>query len=382
MLLASALVLLGFLGSLVYWQFGVELRSDSQTRLQNEVIEVEREIHHFPGTLTGGVTRLVLSDDEDQKIYFVALNGSKLQYESYAAPLPVVTLLTLIGQSQFHVVKQNDLPYRIYHTFWQNRGHAYDLFVYQQVGQEFDAIKRIGKLLFLYGGAAAVVAILLNIWVASRALQPARKTWQVQQEMMLELSHELQTPLATLKAIVAAPTWNDDVRARAHREIDEASSLVQDVLYLAKLRTNPKREASEAVCISDVTDEVFNRFEGLANRRHIVFQGDIEAGLYVSTTTERWARLLSTLVKNVVDHAPSHTSATYSLATQGQQIRLMIRNEVFNRCPPGDTQRPTEVKGIGLSIVRRLVTDMGGQLSLNQVGTELVVLVDVPKLMW
>lgn len=370
MLMLSTLIVL-VLMALVYVQLKIQLNTDGVTSLRNETSEVQEFVQD-------GVTESLqkaeqgLSDDRGQNVYFVITQSNKTVFESSPSPVPIAALNSFVSHQSALVFHYKDKPYRILHYPWSYQNKVYQVYIYKLIVQEYELLQHVRVLMVVAGTIGIVMTVGINLWIAYRALTPARRTWLAHQDMMRELSHELQTPLATIHAVASSNTVDAHTRTSLMTEASYASSMVKDILYLSNLQTRLHQQQNQPVAVSDVTEEVVGRFQELAASKGILLQGHVIPGLYVNTTLERWSRLISTLLKNVVDHGVPQTTATWELKTQQHFVEFTITNE------SGTTQETQ--RGLGLLIANRLAEDMAGTIQMVQEGNSMKTVVRVPWL--
>lgn len=361
---------------LVYVQLRIQLQHDGEVSLKSEKVEVQ-DVGRDDTSGSSLNRNIELSDDRGQNVYFVVTDANTVVFQSSDAPLPVHLLQTHANHQTFAEFENRQTPYRLLQYSWHFQNKTYQVFIYKLISQEFETLRRVRHLMLVAGALGIAMTVTINLWIANRALAPARRTWQAHQDMMLELSHELQTPLATIQAVVSSNSVDDRLRSNVLIEVQYASSMVKDILYLTDLRTRIPGQPNEPVAVSDLTEEVVERFHDLAASRGIELQGCATSGLFVNTTSERWSRLISTLIKNVVDHAVPHTTPKWALKSNNNRVEFMVVNQL----PSLNQQSRTKpARGLGLVIADRLVRDMGGTMQLLQRDGSLTTIIRVPQL--
>lgn len=251
------------------------------------------------------------------------------------------------------------------------------LYMYCLITQERSMLTHTLHLMEFIGGAGFLLALAGDLVLARRLVQPAFQTWAAYQEAVLELSHELQTPIATASAMLANREVPEDAANEIRRELDRASKMISDMLYLSKLRSGLVDDPPEPVAVSDLTPEIAERYQPVARAEGIELRGQAEEGLFVYTNQAEWERLVSTLLKNVIDHARRPSTAVWSLYRQGQWAVLAVENDVAERA--GERPRAPE-RGVGLQIVERLVHRMRGRLRIDSDEDRFFVELHVPLL--
>ncbi len=380
-LTGSMLTLLLLVGSIVYVELKVQMARDGEGDLQTDITELQALISSLsPAPDKNVPVRSDLADERGQHLYFAVFARNSVRLESYHPPIPSRRLPEQVPAEQdelaYRVIEYRGQPYRLAATAWHYKGQLYKLYLYQSIASERQVLQHALRLIILSGGIGAALAFLFYLWLSRRVLRPARESWSAQQRMLVELSHELQTPLATINAMAASYVRNTELRRRFIREIRRASDLVSDILYLSRLDGMP-RQTPEPVAVSDVTEEVVAQIGWLADRQGISLTGSAVQGLYVLATADEWRRLVSTLLKNVVDHARPGSQAVWRLTVDGRSVVFRVENESETE---GRSVNPGLTRGFGLHIVRRLTQSMGGEFRLEADEHTVRVEVQVPRL--
>ena len=387
---------------------------------------------------------LSLADDSGQDVYFVAVNSThQVVLHTSEMPVSAAALESGAKPSGFTVLNYHLRPFRVYAFPYIKDGFDGTIYIYQMIIGEVRTLKDVAAILWTIGGVGGFLVVLLNFWLARRALHPARETWRAQQEMLLELSHELRTPLATIATIASGDVSSGDVRSgdvpsgkiglgpgigrRLVRETEHATALINDILYFAQLRSALDQKV-EPVAVSDVTDDTVLRFHPLAQARGMVLRGEAQSGIYVTCTIERWTHLVSILLKNATQHGREGTEIRWSLTSTRDAVKFVVENEVDKspatrgfRGPAGangesgaagagaggsggstgstglvkakagsfaelrgqgkkmGTQHDMNLTGIGLRIAHRLVKDMRGRLTQTRLQDRMITEVTVPR---
>src|SRR5690348_18231445 len=99
-----------------------------------------------------------------------------------------------------------------------------------------NALSSILLLLFIIGGLTLLGAGLGGLFLANRALAPARLAWTNQQRFIADAAHELRTPLTLLRA-------DAEVLLRSHGQLEEEDAmLLEDIVaetnHMSNLASN------------------------------------------------------------------------------------------------------------------------------------------------
>ncbi len=196
-----------------------------------------------------------------------------------------------------------------------------------------------------------------------------------ERRFLMSISHELRTPLTAINGHAQAlqDGLADDVEIRNNslavicREAERLDRLVEDIMDLARLRSNRFTTAIEAAYLDELGDHLMAIFRDHPGRGDIEVMGDFEH-ILLHTDGHRVLQILRNLVNNSLRYAATHVKVT------GERVRGRIRVTVFNdgEVIPADmherifepfvgTKREGGM-GLGLAIGRELSWALGGNL--------------------
>jgi two-component system, OmpR family, sensor histidine kinase KdpD len=217
----------------------------------------------------------------------------------------------------------------------------------------------------------------------------ARRSDELKTALLRAVTHNLRTPLASIKASVSGlrqpdATFADEDRAELLAEIEEEADrldrLVTNLLDASRLEAGgvvvSRHPQDLAELIGAVADRIQARL-GLAGRRVTV---EIPEELPpVSCDYTQIDQVVTNLLENAVIHTPPGTSVVARAARQDGTVRVEIvdsgpgipsadRERLFRPFERGRTRAPGT--GLGLTIARGFVEAHGGKLWLEDRGTE------------
>ena len=210
-------------------------------------------------------------------------------------------------------------------------------------------------------------------------------------------AHELQTPLAGLKAhaqiALAAP--DALVRERSLRSIqasvDRTSRLVQQLLDLSREEAEGSGRSCRWSRLDRALDAVADEFVHMLDRQQVRLR--IEPALRsaeLCIDEDGLLLALRNLVRNAVEHSPSGGTVTVAMARAGEQVDLVISDEgpgipeaehdhIRKRFVRG-TRAKGAGSGLGLSIVELVLERVGATFELeNRVPAGLSARVRLPR---
>lgn len=205
-----------------------------------------------------------------------------------------------------------------------------------------------------------------------------------QARFVSDASHELRTPIAVIRheLEVALAAHGDDAlevwRATGEDLLEEdlrMQRLVEDLLYMARRdQRNSLLDLGSAQLI-DLDDLVLDEIHRRPNEKHVDVAG-VSAG-QVRGDPERVARVVRNLVDNAQQHAATRVSVavtsaggvvTLTVDDDGPGVAAEHIERVFERFGRADDARGRDDggSGLGLAIVRDIVTDHGGNVTVER----------------
>jgi two-component system, OmpR family, sensor histidine kinase MprB len=202
-------------------------------------------------------------------------------------------------------------------------------------------------------------------------LDSLERSVEAQRQLVADASHELRTPIASLRANIQTLEHadrlpldeRDALRADIIEELDELTTLVADIVELAR-GTKPD-ELADDVRLDQIVDAVVERAQSRAGER-IEFQVSAEPTI-VRGGAERINRAVSNLVDNAVKWSPPGGAIELELA--GGELTVRDHGpgfsdadlpHVFERFYRAESARGLTGSGLGLAIVRQAAESHGG----------------------
>jgi len=209
----------------------------------------------------------------------------------------------------------------------------------------------------------------------------------LRRDLVAWAGHDLQTPLASVRAIVEAladdMVEDEETRLRylrtAQRDILALSALIDDLFQMAQLDAGGLQLDKQATSLSDLISDTLESFSALAARQQVRLHGSVQPGVDpVSSDARQIGRVLNNLLGNALRHTPEGGSVEVRAARQGRLVRVEVIDSgegisaqdlphVFERFYRGEKSRSrsTGGSGLGLAIARGLVEAHGGQIGVE-----------------
>ena len=209
---------------------------------------------------------------------------------------------------------------------------------------------------------------------------------EARNQFVSNASHELKTPLATIKILVESMIYQDDMDrglrkeflTDINKEIDRLSSVVGDLLTLVHIDSHKLRLRREMMVFSDTVRETVGRLKPLAGKRKQEIVTKIADGCEMFADPGKLAQVCYNIIENAIKYTPDGGTITVSLQKVGRDAVLEITDtgvgipeedvpHVFDRFYRVDKARSRDTggTGLGLSIVQQIVRLHAGSVTVQ-----------------
>ena len=222
----------------------------------------------------------------------------------------------------------------------------------------------------------------------------AEQAEQRRRDLVVNVSHELRAPVASISGHLESLLLATDEGRQtptpatlynylniAHQEARRLSSLVDELLALARMEADELHLEIREVAVNEVVEEVYQMLMPLAQRERqvTVVRGCIPNPPAVLADRQRLLQVLLNLARNAITATPAGGIVSLSLErADAQHLALVVEDNgagipadelprIFERFYRSDASRSraTGGFGLGLAIVHDLVHAMGGSISVT-----------------
>jgi signal transduction histidine kinase len=198
-----------------------------------------------------------------------------------------------------------------------------------------------------------------------------------QRQLMLDLSHELRSPLARIKVALELARGQrspEELIERMDRDADRMDALIGELLLLARLESPSPSDNEQVLDLSELVASIVEdaRLESSGSGHHI--RALIAPGLFTVGDRELLSRAIENVLRNALRHTPdggdiefeaSHEEdgALIKVADSGKGVSEDLIEQLFKPFARGDgAQRGI---GLGLAITRAAIQRHGGTVVIN-----------------
>ncbi len=227
-----------------------------------------------------------------------------------------------------------------------------------------------------------------------RSLDEARN------QFVSNASHELKTPLATIKILVESMMYQDDMPSELrteflndiNKEIDRLSSVVSDLLTLVHIDSHKLRLRREMMVFAETVRESAARLAPLAKKREQTLDVQITDSCEMFADSGKLGQVCYNIIENAIKYTPDGGKITVRLKKSGRDAVLEISDtgvgippedlpHVFDRFYRVDKARSRDTggTGLGLSIVQQIIRLHAGSIQVfSEVGKGTTFVVQLP----
>ena len=235
-------------------------------------------------------------------------------------------------------------------------------------------------LLVLLAAAGAALAAALAVRLAMEE-RSRREIEEARRQLVAAASHDLRTPLASLRLLVesiddgvATGETRDRYLKEIRTHVGVLSDLIDDLFELSRIEAGDISWTMRQVKLRELIGDTVAAMRAPAAERGVSLAAELPAGeLLASANAEKVQRVLFNLIQNAIRHTPADGSVTVrarsaaggvevEVADNGEGIPAGDGERVFEAFYRGDAARGEEGAGLGLAISRAIVEAHGGKI--------------------
>jgi two-component system, LuxR family, sensor kinase FixL len=238
---------------------------------------------------------------------------------------------------------------------------------------------------FETGQGTLVTSIIRDI----TDLQRAQEQIRVRDEFISIASHELKTPLTSLKlqvqtmlrrllqgkADVEDPMKLQKLLQLYSGQVDRLTRLVEDMLDISRISNGRLTLDKQDMDLKETVELVLERYREQLHMAQVVVRTDLRTGVRGHWDRMRMEQVITNLLTNVIKYAPgspidvrlhsSDQNAHLSIQDRGQGIPKEAQERIFNRFERATPKYGISGLGLGLYIVQHILGLHGGSIRVD-----------------
>ena len=231
-------------------------------------------------------------------------------------------------------------------------------------------------------GTTFLIVILIGAAVVYGSFSRRIGLSRQQNNFMLAVTHELKSPLASIKLnlqTLARHKLDEEKREklieRCVSESNRLNDLCNNMLFTSQIEGRQYKPALESFSLSEMAEDVVTEF---ANRYQRPFQEDIATGVRINGDKAMLRIALTNLVENAIKYTPANgtiglslettpTTAILRVSDEGPGIPDTEKKKVFDKFyrVGNEESRKTKGTGLGLYLSSRIVAQHKGRMAVK-----------------
>lgn len=205
-------------------------------------------------------------------------------------------------------------------------------------------------------------------------------------EILGIVAHDLRNPLSAIKTVAAIMKMEDKMEAEDHENLkiieascDKAAGIINDLLEMAHDEQQHDFDTERVELnqfLLKIVDEWVKSRHGQTN---ILYYGTNDP-VYVYISPEKMERVMDNLISNAIKFSGASNHIDIVLSTEQDEALIQVKDSgvgipedmlpfIFERFSRASRRglRGEESVGLGLSIVRQIITKHGGDIKVSSV---------------
>ena len=214
----------------------------------------------------------------------------------------------------------------------------------------------------------------------------ANETDQSRAEFVSNVSHELKTPITSIKVLAESLNTQENVPIEVYQEfmqdivseIDRESKIIEDLLTLVRMDKSVATLNIISVNMNDLLEMTLKRVKPLAQKKNIELLFESFRPVVAQIDEVKMTQVISNLVENSIKYNVEDGWVHVSLNADYQYFYIRVEdsgigipeesiNKIFERFYRVDKARSRETggTGLGLAIVRNIILMHHGTIKVH-----------------
>ncbi|MEF9952682.1 MAG: ATP-binding protein [Clostridium sp.] len=232
-----------------------------------------------------------------------------------------------------------------------------------------------------YENGKEVIGALMII----QDITKVKKLEQMRSDFVANVSHELKTPLTSIKGFaetlkyVEDKTTHDKFLDIINIEADRLTRLINDVLVLSEIENKDNLVCDALINVKEATSEVYDLTKAIADRKNITleFVTSIDNECIVGNR-DKFKQMLINVVENGIKYTNEGGFVYIYLMKNGNNIVIKVKDNGIGIAPEHierlferfyrvdkDRSRTSGGTGLGLAIVKHIVMLFNGSINID-----------------
>ena len=210
----------------------------------------------------------------------------------------------------------------------------------------------------------------------------------MRRDLITAVSHDLRTPLASLRAMVEAiddgvvddPASVARYAGEMRGSVQQLSTMVDDLFELTQLDAGAIERETKMTRLGEIVRSAMATVEPQMHAKRLAIEADLGMAADVACSP-RMTRVLQNLLMNAVRHTPADGAVRVSARRNGELLEVSVEDSgegiapqdldrIFEPFYRADPSRSGPGAGLGLALAKRIVEALGGRISVENAVTQ------------
>jgi len=254
------------------------------------------------------------------------------------------------------------------------------------------------SLLLVNLGVVGMVGLVSYI-LSGKTLKPIVQMVEEQNQFITDSSHELRTPIATMRAemeqqLLEKRISDTNARKLITSNLEELSSLqnlANNLLQLAKVHSVLSEKDTAIISVSESIHAAIKKVTPIAKGKSVYITPPKDDA-FVRGVDQSLVQLWVILLDNAIKYSPEHTTVTVHTHIKDHSVEVLVKDEgvgiapkdlphIFDRFFRSDASRSkVDGYGLGLSIAKKIVRSLRGTIMARKnSGKGMTFIVSLPS---
>lgn len=231
----------------------------------------------------------------------------------------------------------------------------------------------------------------------NKLLDRLDETFKREQQFIGDVTHELKTPLATLRSFLELGLEKkrttkeyQHILANAKKETNNLILTINNILDLAWSESPHSGENMQKINLSQLLEEITELAQKMSLAKRIKVHASIQNNIFTFGFKDKLARALMNIVDNAIKYNSQHGTINISLESIHDKAIILIKDSgpgiaeedlerIFDRFYRGSRTSKVFGSGLGLAISRSMISLHKGDIKVSsKIGSGVMFTISLP----
>jgi two-component system sensor histidine kinase VicK len=208
---------------------------------------------------------------------------------------------------------------------------------------------------------------------------------KMRKEFVANVSHELKTPITTIKSYTETLMIDDVDEAYKRKfltvideECDRMSRLVSDLLQLSNIDYKKTKWNKEKLCVNEIIEDIISKLNIMANEKNISLTFNSDKNYYTYADKDGLIQVFQNIITNSIKYTENNGYVRVNMTKEDPYVVVEIidngigipkedLDRVFDRFYRVEKGRSRDLggTGLGLSIAKEIIEAFDGKLQIE-----------------